>query len=116
VQGSFRLSRNTAEPEVPHSSLAQRGDGYGGRHDLDKVLITPVIEVPKETVAPIMLPADKIYRVYGRRLVGRIAMADSTVSAVDRKTQWLERFLIVVRSALGHVYFPLLEKRMSDFS
>ena len=74
MQGSFRLSRNRAEPEVPHSSLVQGGDGYGGRHDLDKVLITAVIEVPKETVAPIMLPADEIYRVYGRRLEGRIAM------------------------------------------
>jgi hypothetical protein len=42
-------------------------------------------------------------------------MADSTVIAVDRKTQRLGRILIVGWSALGHVYFPLLEKRMSDF-
>ena len=111
MQGSFQLSRNRAVPEVPHSSLAQRGNGYGGRHDLDKVLITVVIEVPKETVAPIMLPADEMYGVYGQRLCrSDRAMADSTVIAVDRKTQWLGRILIVGRPARGHVYFPLPEK------
>jgi hypothetical protein len=33
-------------------------------------------------------------------------MADSTVIAVDWKTQWLGRFLIAVLSAPSHVYFP----------
>ena len=75
------------------------------RHDLDQVLIAAVVEVAKETVAPIMLPADGVYGVYGRRLEGRIAVADSAVIAVDRKAQWLGRILIVGRPALGHVRF-----------
>ena len=67
-----------------------------------------VIEVAKETVAPVVFPADEIYRVYGRRLPGGIAMADSTVVAVDRKAQWLGCIQIIRRSALRHVYFPLV--------
>ena len=118
------LEEGFTECKVPFSSreieqsqksrilpLYRGGDGYGGRHDLDKVLITAVIEVPKETVAPIMLPADEMYGVYGQRLCrSDRAMADSTVIAVDRKTQWLGRILIVGRPARGHVYFPLPEK------
>jgi hypothetical protein len=57
------------------------GTGYGCRHDLDQVLIAAVVEVAKETVAPIMLPEDEVYGVYGRRLEGRIAVADSAVIA-----------------------------------
>lgn len=41
------------------------GTGYRARHDLDEVLIAPVMEVAEETVVPIVLPADEIYRVYG---------------------------------------------------
>ena len=39
-----------------------------------------------------MLPADEVYGVYGRRLEGRIAVADSAVIAVDRKAQWPGQF------------------------
>jgi hypothetical protein len=103
VQGSLWLSRNTAEPEVPHSSLAQRGNGYGGRHDLDKVLITAVIEVPRETVAPRQTRSTRLWVASCR---SDLAMADSTEIAVDRKTRWLGRILIGGQPARGHVYFP----------
>jgi hypothetical protein len=85
------------------------------------VTITPAIEVAKETVAQIMLPTDSIDRVYRRRIPGRIAMVESTVIAVNRKTQLLRRNLIVGRPEdlgqlggyrdrgfflrLSHVYF-----------
>jgi hypothetical protein len=117
VSGSFE--EGFAECEVPFGRrevqqgqksrilpYRRGGIGYGGRHDLDQVSIAAAIEVAKRTVAPIMLPADEVYGVYGRRLVGRIAMSDSTVIAVDRETQWPGRIPIVGRPACGHVYFP----------
>ena len=76
MRGSFRPWRNTAGPGVRILPRQGGGTGYGCRHDLDQVLIAAVIEVAKETVAPIMLPADEVYGVYGRRLEGRIAVAD----------------------------------------
>jgi hypothetical protein len=50
-------------------------------------LIAPAIEVAEERVAQIVLPADGIDRVYGRRVPGRIAVAEPTVVAVNRKAQ-----------------------------
>src|ERR687895_2644464 len=71
-----------------------RGAGYGAWHTFNKMTITLAIEVAKETVAQIMLPTDSIDRVYRRRIPGRIAVAKSTVIAVNRKTQLLRRNLI----------------------
>src|SRR3712207_23079 len=94
--------REIQQPQKPRIlPYRRRGARYGAWHTFDKVTITPAIEVAKETVAPIMLPADGIDRVYRRRVPRRIAMAESTVVAVNRETQSLRRTLIVGRPDLG---------------
>ncbi len=90
----------------------RRGTRNGTWHAFDKGLIAPAIEVTEEPVTPIMLPTDSIDSVYRRRVSGRIAMSESTVIAVNRKTQLLRRNLIVGRPALG----DLGEYRDGDFS
>jgi hypothetical protein len=54
---------------------------------LDEGLIATAIEGAEASVAQIVLPTDGIDRVYGRRVPGRIAVADSTVVAINRKTK-----------------------------
>jgi hypothetical protein len=66
-------------------------------------LIAPAIEVAEERVAQIVLPADGIDRVYGRRVPGRIAVAEPTVVAVNRKAQLPRRTPLVGRPALGRL-------------
>ena len=87
MRGYVRPRRNTAAPEAPHAFPPETGARYGARHAFDKVLIAPAIEVAEERVAQIVLPADGIDRVYGRRVPGRIAVAEPTVVAVNRKAQ-----------------------------
>jgi hypothetical protein len=43
------------------------------------------VEVAEKRVAQIVLPADGIDRIFGRRIPGRIAVAEPTVIAVTRK-------------------------------
>ncbi len=74
----------------------------GAWHTVDEGLIAPAIEVAKERVAPIVLPADGIDRVYGRRVPGRITVSEPTVVALNRETQLPRRSLVVGRPALGH--------------
>ena len=72
--------------------LPQRRAGlcYGGWHELDQVLIAPGVEVAEEAVAPIVLPADEVNRVYRQGLPGWFAMSDPTVIAVNQKAQRLD--------------------------
>jgi hypothetical protein len=84
------------------------GHGYGVRHHLDQVPVAPLVEITQETVAPIVLPTDEIHGVYGRRLPGRIAVAESTVIAVDRKARSLRRIRVLGLTVLGHAHFPFL--------
>jgi hypothetical protein len=98
--GSREIQQSQKSRILP---LHRGGDGYGGGHDLEEVLITAIIEVPKETVAP---GRRDLRRLWAASCRSDLAMADSTVIAVDRKTQWLGRILIGGRPARGHVYFP----------
>ena len=95
-----------------HFSRRRRGARYGAWHALDEVLIALAVDVTEERVAPLVPPADGIDRVNGRRVPGRIAVAEPTVIAVNRKTQLPWRTPIAGRPALdylgeyGKVVFP----------
>ena len=75
-------------------------------------MIAETVELAEERVAPIVLPADGIDRVNGRRVPCRIAVAEPTVIPVNRKTQLPWRTPIAGRPALdylgeyGKVVFP----------
>jgi hypothetical protein len=96
---------------LPCLRFAQRGvgDGYGVRHHLDEVSIAPLVEVAEEAVASVVLPADQVYGVHGRRLEGRIAVSEHAILAVNRKAQRPLRVPVVRRPPLDHAYFPPTE-------
>src|SRR3712207_2784522 len=82
--------REVEQPKRPRF-LTYRGFGvrYGAWHAFDKVSFAPPIEEAMEGVAPVVLPTNGVDRVYGRRVPGRIAVAESAVVAVNRKNQSL---------------------------
>lgn len=96
--------REVEQPKKP-SFLTYRGFGarYGAWHAFDEVSIAPPIEEAVESVAPVVLPTDGVDRVYGRRVPGRIAVAESTIVAVNRKTQLLLRKLAIGQPDLGQL-------------
>ena len=92
------------QPKKPRF-LTYRGSGvrYGTWHAFDKVSIAPPIEEAMEGVAPVVLPTNGVDRVYGRRGPGRIAVAESAVVAVNRKTQSLLHNLAIGRPYLDQL-------------
>src|SRR5215204_5847368 len=80
---SGSLEEGLAEAEVPFDRREIQQRQKPRLLPLDQVLIAAVMEVAEETVALVVLPADEVYRVDRRRLVGRVAMADPAVVAVD---------------------------------
>ncbi len=76
---------------------------YGAWHAFDEVSIAPPIEEAMESVAPVVLPTNGVDRVYGRRVPGRITVAESAVVAVNRITQSLLHDLAIGQPDLGQL-------------